>query len=153
MLVAIKGADIAQKQEREREDWQKNGTGGLVKTVDPAAQTVTISIGAGGNRTEVIHATPTTIVRRYAPGSVKFDQAVKSTLDQIKPGDQLRARGPKGTDGTTLQAEEIVSGSFRNVAGAIESVNAGASTITVNDTATRKPVIITRHARQRGEEA
>src|SRR5216684_1976539 len=31
MLVAIKGADIAQKQEHEREDWQKNGTGGLVK--------------------------------------------------------------------------------------------------------------------------
>ena len=27
MLVAIKGADIAQKQEREREDWQKRGTG------------------------------------------------------------------------------------------------------------------------------
>ena len=95
MLVAIKGADIAQKQEREREDWQKRGTGGLVKSVDPAAGTVTISSGAGGTRTMVIHATPTTIVRRYAPGSVKFDQAVKSTLDQIKPGDQLRARGSK----------------------------------------------------------
>ena len=27
MLVAIKGADIAQKQEREREDWQKRGRG------------------------------------------------------------------------------------------------------------------------------
>ena len=47
MLVAIKGADIAQKQEREREDWQKRGTGGLVKSVDPAAGTVTISTGAG----------------------------------------------------------------------------------------------------------
>ena len=45
MLVAIKGADIAQKQEQERADWQKNGTGGLVKAVDPAAGTVTISSG------------------------------------------------------------------------------------------------------------
>src|SRR5450755_1666709 len=26
LLVAIKGADIAQKQEKEREDWQKRGT-------------------------------------------------------------------------------------------------------------------------------
>ena len=99
MLVAIKGADIAQKQEREREDWQKHGTGGLVKAVDPAAGTVTVSTGAGGTRTTVIHGSPTTIVRRYAPGSVKFDQAVKSTLDQIKPGDQLRARGTRSAGG------------------------------------------------------
>lgn len=141
MLVAIKGADIAQTRQREQEDWQKHGAGGLVKSVDAAAGTVTIS--AGGARTLVIHASPSTVVRRYAPGSVKFDQAVKSTLDQIKPGDQLRARGPRSEDGATLEAVEIVTGSFRNLAGPIEAVNASASTITVNDVATKKPVIIT----------
>ncbi len=142
MLVAIKGADIAQKQEQEREDWQKRGTGGLVKSVDPAAGTVTIPSGPGGTRTQVIHASPTTIVRRYAPGSVKFDQAIKSTLDQIKPGDQLRARGSKSADGATLEAEEIVSGSFLNLAGPIQAVNADASTITLTDIATKKPVVV-----------
>jgi len=143
MLVAIKGADIAQKQEHEREDWQKNGTGGLVKAVDAAAGTVTISTGTGATRTLVIHVTPTTVIRRYAPGSVKFDQAIKSTLDQIKPGDQLRARGSKGADGATLDAVEIVSGNFLNLAGPIQAVNADASTITLTDTATKKPVVIT----------
>jgi hypothetical protein len=143
MLVAIKGADIAQKQEKEREDWQKRGAGGLVKAVDPAAGTVTISSGPGGTRTLVIHASSTTVIRRYAPGSVRFDQAVQGSLDQIKPGDQLRARGSKNDDGTTLEAEEIVSGSFRNLAGPIQAVNPAASTITVNDTATKKPVVIT----------
>src|ERR1700678_571847 len=147
MLVAIKGADIAQKQEKEREDWQKRGTGGLVKSVDPAAQTVTVSTGAsngpGGPRTLVIHAASNTIIRRYAPGSVKFDQAVKGTLDQIKPGDQLRARGSKSADGTSLDAEEIVSGSFLNLAGPIQAVDSSASTITLTDTATKKPVLIT----------
>ncbi len=142
MLVAIKGADIAQKQEQERADWQKRGTGGLVKAVDAAAGTVTISSGVGGTRTLVIHTTPSTIIRRYAPGSVKFDQAVKGTLDQIKPGDQLRARGSRSEDGATLEAEEIVSGSFRNLAGPILAVNAAASTITVNDLATKKAVVI-----------
>jgi hypothetical protein len=142
MLVAIKGADIAQKQEREREDWQKRGTGGLVKSVDPAAATVTISSGPGGTRTQVIHASPSTIVRHYAPGSVKFDQAIKGTLDQIKPGDQLRARGSKSADGATLEAEEIVSGSFLNLAGPIQAVNADASTITLTDSATKKPVVV-----------
>jgi Cu/Ag efflux protein CusF len=142
MLVAIKGADIAQKQEQEREDWQKRGTGGLVKSVDPAAGTVTISSGPRGTRTQVIHASPTTIVRRYAPGSVKFDQAIKGTLDQIKPGDQLRARGSKSADGATLEAEEIVSGSFLNLAGPIQTVNADASTITLTDIATKQPVVV-----------
>ncbi len=142
MLVAIKGADIAQKQEHEREDWQKNGTGGLVKAVDAAAGTVTISTGTGATRTLVIHVTPTTVIRRYAPGSVKFDQAIKSTLDQIKPGDQLRARGSKGADGATLDAVEVVSGNFLNLAGPIQAVNADASTITLTDIATRKPVVI-----------
>jgi hypothetical protein len=143
MLVAIKGADIAQKQEHEREDWQKNGTGGLVKAVDTSAGTVTVSTGASGTRTITIHVSPTTIVRRYAPGSVKFDQAIKSTLDQIKPGDQLRARGSKGADGSTLEAEEIVSGNFLNLAGAIQAVDANASTITLTDAATKKPVVVT----------
>src|ERR1700735_377550 len=91
MLVAIKGADIAQKQEKERADWQKRGTGGVVKSGDAGAGTGTCSSGAGGTRTTVIHATPTTIIRWYAPGSVKFDQAVTGTLAEIKPGDQLRA--------------------------------------------------------------
>jgi hypothetical protein len=141
-LVAIKGADIAQKQAQEREDWQKRGTGGLVKSVDPAAGTVTISTGPGGSRTLVIHASASTVLRRYAPGSVKFDQAATAPLDQIKPGDQLRARGPKSADGGTLEAEEVVSGSFRNLAGAVQSVNATASTITLNDAATKKAVVI-----------
>jgi hypothetical protein len=140
LLVAIKGADIAQKQEKEREDWQKRGAGGLVKAVDPAAQTVTVSAGA---RMVTIHATPSTIIRRYAPGSVKFDQAVKGTLDQIRPGDQLRARGSKNDDGTSLEAEEIVSGSFLNLAGAIQSVDPSGSTITLTDSATKKPVLVT----------
>ena len=142
LLVAIKGADIAQKQEKEREDWQKRGTGGLVKSVDAAAGTVTVSSAAGGARTTVIHATSTTMIRRYAPGSVKFDQAVTGTLAEIKPGDQLRARGSRSEDGGTLEAEEIVSGSFLNLAGAIQAVNAAASTFTVNDAITKKPVVI-----------
>ena len=142
LLVAIKGADIAQKQEKEREDWQKRGTGGLVKSVDAAAGTVTVSSAAGGARTTVIHATSTTMIRRYAPGSVKFDQAVTGTLAEIKPGDQLRARGSRSEDGGTLEAEEIVSGSFLNLAGAIQAINVAASTITVNDAITKKPVVI-----------
>ncbi|HEY4048373.1 MAG TPA: DUF5666 domain-containing protein [Acidobacteriaceae bacterium] len=141
MLVAIKKADIAQKQEKDREDWQKRGEGGLVKSVDPVAGTVTIST-AGGRRTVTIQTSKSTIIRRYAPGSVKFDDAKPSALAEIQPGDQARARGDRSADGQSLTAEEIVSGSFRNIAGTVISADPAALTLTITDLATKHPVIV-----------
>jgi hypothetical protein len=138
-VIAMKKSDIAQKQQQEREDWQKRGVGGLVKSVDAAAGTVVV---ASGSRTITIHTTPKTIVRRYAPDSVKFDDAKVSTLDQVKPGDQLRARGDRNADGTEVTADEIVVGSFRNIAATVVSANAAQQTLTVTDLATKKPVVI-----------
>ena len=83
-----------------------------------------------------------TILRRYAPDSVKFDDAKPAPLDQIKQGDQLRARGTKNEDGSEFQADEIVWGTFRNIAGIITSVDSGAHTITLNDLITKKPVVV-----------
>ncbi len=69
-----------------------------------------------------------TIIRRYAPDSVKFDDAKPGTLDQIKPGDQLRARGTKSEDGKEMAAAEIVSGTFRSIAAAVISTDAANNT-------------------------
>ena len=139
--VVMKKADVAAKQEHEREDWQKRGMGGVVKAVDAGAGTITLSTGMiGGNNSLVVHVSKTTILRRYAPDSVRFDDAKPGTLDQIKPGDQLRARGTKSEDGKELAAEEIVSGTFRNVAGTVVAADAGNSTITVTDLVTKRPV-------------
>jgi hypothetical protein len=140
-IIAMKQSDIAEKQQREREDWQRRGAGGLVKTIDPTANSVTIS--TRGTGTMVINTTPTTVVRRYAPDSVKFDDAQPAKLADIKPGDQLRARGAKSEDGTSLAAEEIVAGSFRNIAGELSGVDANSKTITLTDLTTKKPVVVT----------
>ena len=64
---------------------------------------------------------------------MRFDAARPSTLQEIQPGDQLRARGNRSADGTELTAEEIVCGSFRNVAGTVNSVDASAGTMNVQD--------------------
>jgi hypothetical protein len=142
-VVAMKQSDVAAKQAHEREEWQRHGTGGLVSTVDAAANTVTISLPAiGEKKTVAIHLSSATILRRYAPDSIKFDDARPAPLDQIKPGDQLRARGTRNADGTELAADEVVSGSFRNIAGTISAVDASANTLTVQDLATNKPVTI-----------
>lgn len=139
-IIVMKQADIAQRQQQEREDWQKRGVGGLVKSVDPASGTVTIS--SGPTKTILVHTTKATVIRRYSPDSVKFDEAKPATLDQIKPGDQLRARGDKNADGTELTADEIVAGTFRNIAGTVISTDAAANTVTLKDLSTKKPVTI-----------
>jgi len=113
----------------------------LVRAVDAASGVITIgTTTATGNKDIAIHASSATILRRYAPGSVKFDDAKSSTLAEIKTGDQLRARGTRNADGSEFTAEEIVSGAFRNIAGMIVSVDAGGGSFTVNDLATKKNV-------------
>jgi len=140
-VIVIPRSDLEARHEQERQDWQKRGLGGLVSAVDPAAGTVTISVTSLGGKKEIaVHASKSTVFRRYAPDSVKFDDAKPSTLQEVQPGDQLRARGDRSADGSELTAEEIVTGAFRNVAGLVNSVDASAGTITVQDLLSKKPV-------------
>jgi Domain of unknown function (DUF5666) len=142
-VIAMKKGDLAEKHAHERADWQKNGVGGLVTAVDPVAGTVQIDTSTlGGNKHVTVTTTGSTVLRRYAAGSVNFDEATAAPLDQIKVGDQLRARGSHSADGGSLAAVEIVSGSFRNIAGTIASVDANTKSITVNDLATKKLVTV-----------
>jgi hypothetical protein len=142
-IIAMKLSDVQAKQQAEREDWQKRGVGGLVSAVDPAAGVITISVaGPGGAKPLAIDTTKSTIVRRYAPGSVQFDDAKASSFDQIKAGDQLLARGARSADGSSFAAEEVVSGSFRNISGTVNSVDAAGNAVTVTDLVTKKPVVV-----------
>jgi hypothetical protein len=140
-IVAMKKADISEKQQKEREEWQRHGIGGLVSSIDTAQNTVTIkTLSAAGAKAVTIHVGNSTILRRYAPGSVNFDDAKVAPITDIKVGDQLRARGTRTADGAEFAADEIVSGSFLNIAGIVQSVDASAGILTVNDIATKKPV-------------
>ncbi len=143
-IMAMKRTDVDAKKKQDLSDWQKSGVGGLVKAVDPAAGTITIAgpAVAGVAKTTVIHTTKTTILRRYAPDSVKFDDAKAAPIEQIKPGDQLRARGEKSADGDEFTAAEIVSGTFRNIAGTIISVDQATKTINVNDLIGKKAMVV-----------
>src|SRR5882672_8583768 len=142
-IIAMKKADIADKQSREREEWQKHGTGGLVSSVDTASNTISVALPSAGEKKNVaVHLSKDTILRRYAPDSVKFDDAKPAPLDQIKPGDQLRARGTRSADGSELTADEIVSGTFRNIAGTISALDASAGTIIVQDLVSKKSITV-----------
>lgn len=141
-VIAIMQADVAKKQQSEAEQWNQ-GVHGLVKRVDAAAGVIVVNVRAGAVTKEVtVHTTSSTVLKRYAPGSVRFDQAQPAPIGAIQPGDQLWASGTKNDDGTAIAADGIVSGSFLSIAGTILSTDTGASTLTVKDLATKKPVTI-----------
>src|ERR1700730_1238922 len=142
-VIVMKQADVAAKQQHDRDDWQKRGVGGLVTNVDAATSTITISSsGMGANRNIAVHITKDTILRRYASDSVKFDDAKPAPVSGIKVGDQLRARGTRNPDGSEMSAEEIVSGAFRNIAGTIKTVDPASNTMTVQDAISKSAVVV-----------
>jgi hypothetical protein len=143
LIVATK-ADLAQKQERDREEWRRRGLVGTVSALNPETKEITlqlrslmgaqtITIAAGGERVKF---------RRYAPDSVRFSDARPSSLGEIKVGDQLRAKGDKSEDGARFTAEEVVTGTFRSIRGAVESVNAQSNEIKVKDMVSGQTVTI-----------
>ena len=139
-VILMKSSDIAQKHEMEQADWQKRGTGGIVSAVDAGTGTLTVAVGA---KKVAVTTSNKTQFQRYAGDSVKFEDAKPGTLAQIQQGDQLRVLGTKSDDGLSIAAEVIVSGSFKNLAGLITTLDAAKGTLTLKDLATKKTVTVT----------
>jgi Domain of unknown function (DUF5666) len=141
-LIAMKKAAISEKRNKERAEWQ-HGVGGLVKSVDPAAQTVVLTTnGLSSNKEIVLQLSKDTVLRRYPPDSTRFDAAKPAPLSAVQTGDQLRARGRRSADGGNFEAAEIVSGTFRNIAGTVSSIDAGSNSVVVQDLATKSAVTL-----------
>jgi len=138
-VIVITQAAVAAVTDQMKQDWQKRGAGGLVDTVDAATGNVTLSIPSlAGKKPLVIHTTKDTVVHRYAPDSVRPEDAKLSSLADIHPGDQLRARGNRNADGTEMNAEEIYAGVFPQFAGTVKSVDASSGILSVQDLTTKK---------------
>jgi hypothetical protein len=139
-VVAIKAADVQKKQQQEAEAWQR-GVGGLVKSVDASSGLIVVSTGAGPTaQTVSVKTTQATVLERYAPGSVRFDEAVAAPITAIQTGDQIRAKGQKTAD--VLNADAVVSGGFRNVSGTITSTDPADKILVVKDLVTKKQVTV-----------
>jgi len=141
-VIVMKQADLAARQQHDRDDWQKRGVGGIVTKVDTTGTIEISSSATGANRSIAVHITKDTILRRYASGSVKFDDAKPAPANDIKAGDQLRARGTRNPDGSEVSAEEVVSGAFRNIAGTIKAIDPASNTMTVQDAIGKSAVVV-----------
>ena len=138
-VILMKAGAIAATHQAEEAAWTK-GEGGIVKSVDPATGTIVIASGA---KMVTVLVKPETIIRRYSGDSVRFADAKVSSIGEIHPGDQLRVRGTKSADGSTITADELVTGRFRNYSGLVSAIDATAGTVTLKDLTTKKTVTVT----------
>jgi hypothetical protein len=138
-IVVMKQQDVASRNQQELQAWQ-HGSGGIVTAVD--AGSGDIKIKSSATQTVTVHTSANTSFLRYAPDSTQFKDATKSSLGEIKPGDQLRVRGKKTDEGSEIAAAAVISGAFHNIAGTVESVDAANDSLKVKDLAAKKTVEI-----------
>jgi hypothetical protein len=141
-MIVMKQAEISAKRQAEMEDWQKRGVSGLVTALDATGHNLSLTSGGISGQSVAVHTSAQTIFRRYMPGSVKFDDAKPSSFDQIRIGDQLRVKGTRTGDGSSLAAEEIVFGTFRSIAGTVTGLDAASHSLTVQDDIVKSPVVV-----------
>jgi hypothetical protein len=134
-LIVMTKADLAAKHERERAEWRRRGIAGIITELNPNTKEITLSMRGRGEATPVLIPTTAGDVkfRRYAPDSVRFSDARPSSFAELKVGDQLRALGERSANGARFTPQEIVSGAFRTIGGAITSVNAEAGELKIKD--------------------
>ena len=135
--------DIAQKRERERDEWKKRGVAGTVSSLNATTNEISIDTRTPeGPKPIVVAAGAQTQFRRYAPDSVRFSDAKPSSFAELKVGDQLRALGTKSADGSRFTPEEIVAGSFQTIGGAVTEINAEKQEIKINDLQSKQAVTV-----------
>jgi hypothetical protein len=134
-MILMSANDLERKHEKERADWARRSIAGLVTAIDPVKKEIQIRIPSmfGQAHTATVTLKDSTLLRRYAPDSVRFADAQPSTLAELAPNDQLRALGDKSEDGTRIVADEIISGNFRTVAGHITSLDAATGHVEIKD--------------------
>ncbi len=142
-LVVMTKADITQKQERERAEWRRRGVVGVISALNPQTKEITLNVrGREMAQPMIIPAAANVKFRRYAPDSIKFSDAKPSSFAELRVGDQLRALGDRSADGVRFTPEEVVSGSFRTLAGTVTAVNAAANEVKINDLQNRQPLTV-----------
>ncbi|MDX6496908.1 MAG: hypothetical protein QOG23_168 [Blastocatellia bacterium] len=144
-VVVMSKADLAKKQEQERAEWRRRGVSGIVASVNPSTQEITVSSRTlmGLPQSVIIPVTDKVMMRRYPPDTIpKYSDARPSKFEEVKVGDQLRALGDKTADGTHLTAEEVVFGTFKIAGGVVTAIDAATNQIKITELQTKKPLTI-----------
>jgi len=140
--VIVMGREaVAARRDQQRDDWRSRGVNGRVVSIDSAKKEITIeSRSREGAQSLIVAAGSNTRIRRFAPGSVRPDDAVAGTFADIRVGDQLRALGNR--EESRVTAEEIISGSVTRMMGTVEKIDTSRNEIVVKDSQSGKSLVV-----------
>jgi Domain of unknown function (DUF5666) len=142
-VYLLSKSELSQRRTKEQEDWKLRGISGKVKAIDAAKKEITVTTKSlAGDKDLVLAGKDGVVFRRYASDSVKFSDSKVSKFEDLKVGDQVRARGDKSADGLKITAEEVLSGSFQMVGGKITAINLAKQEVTIQDINTKKSVVV-----------
>ena len=142
-VYLLSKSDIAQRNVKDQEKWKTRGISGQVKTINPQTKEIVVSVrGIAGSNDVTVTPKDNAKLLRYAPNSVNYNEAKMSSFTDIQSGDMIRAFGDKSSDGSTLKAEEVVTGAFQTIAGTITAINPEKNEITINNIQTKKDITI-----------
>jgi hypothetical protein len=142
-LIVMTKADLTRKQERGRMAWRQRGVVGVITALNPNTKEIALLMRApDGARPLTIKIGEGARFRRYAPDSIKFSDTKPGSFADLRVDDQLRALGEKSAEGSRFMAEEIVSGSFQIIGGAVTGINQQSDEITIKELQTGRPVTI-----------
>ena len=141
LVLVIPRADLEQKRQQELADWKARGTVGRIASVDASAREVTlVAQSLRETKRTIVAVQSETGIRRYAPGSIRFQDARPSSFEELKVGDQLWVLGERqeNPEGARIEAEQLVAGAFRNFAATVKTVQASEGWVRVKDLETGK---------------
>ncbi|CAN5466485.1 hypothetical protein BH10ACI2_BH10ACI2_16920 [soil metagenome] len=137
-------ADYAAKNAKDAEEWRRRGITGKVTLVNAQTNQLTVETpGMTGMTTKTV-LTPKETAKflRYAPDSIRFDEAKPSSLAEVKVGDMIRAKGDKSSDGTGFAAEEVITGAFQTIAGTVKSVDVAKNEVVISNLQNKKDITV-----------
>ncbi len=135
-VIVMAKSELAKKHEADAAEWTKRGTSGVVKALKAESKEITIEVRTGMGpmatpKPVTVAVTEKTQFKRYAPDSVKFSEAKDASMKDITKDDQMRVLGTKSEDGAKVEAEVVVFGTFKTVAGTITKIDAATGLIDI----------------------
>jgi hypothetical protein len=140
-VIVMAREAVAARRDQQREDWRTRGLNGRVLTVDAAKKEITMeSRTRDSAQTLTVVTNNSSRIRRFAPGSLRPDDAIAGNFADIRVGDQIRVLGNR--EEFRVTAEEIISGTVARMLGTLERVDLARNEIVVKDTQTGKSTVI-----------
>jgi hypothetical protein len=140
-IVIMSATEITKRDEADRLDWIKRGVSGIVR--ERKGDTIALGVrGLAGETRLAVKVSAKTSFRRYGPDTVRFSDARNSSIDEVKVGDQVRARGENSGAGLELVAEQIVFGTFQTHVGSVVSVDLAGRRLEVKEQGSAKTLFV-----------